>query len=87
MFESVYNRDAKISLRQRVRERQCNIAVVFVTIRFHFVDYYNNNGKEPRKNTRNDYVSTHKFRSRTRCHCRSEIVTSLIRYEIFDFRK
>ena len=39
------------------------------------VVYYNDNEYEPRKNTRNDDVSTQKFRSRTRC--RSEILTSV----------
>ena len=47
-----------------------------MTRRFHFVVYYNDNELGPRKNTRNDDVSTHKFCSRTRC--RSEILTSLI---------
>ena len=46
------SREVKISLRQRVRERQWNIAVVFViflykkrwaTHHFHFVVYYNDN--------------------------------------------
>ena len=31
MFSYTLNREVKISLRQRVRQRQCNIAVVFVT--------------------------------------------------------
>ena len=48
----------------------------WTTRRFHFVVYYNDNEQEPRKNTRNDNVSTQKFRSRTRC--RSEILTSLL---------
>ena len=43
---------------------------------FHFVVYYNDNEEESRKNTRNDNVSTQKFRSPTRCH--SEILTSLL---------
>ena len=50
-----------------------------MTCPFHFVVYYNDNEYEPRKNTRNDDVSTQKFRSRTRC--RSEILTSLILVE------
>ena len=75
------NREVKISLRQR--ERLCNIAVVFVmffytkrwtTRRFHFIVYYSDNEYEPKKNTRNDDISTQKCR----CRCRSEILTSLI---------
>ena len=42
---------------------------------FFFVVYYDNE-YEPKKNTRNDDVNTHKFCSRTRC--RSEILTSLM---------
>ena len=89
MVSDRHNREVKISLRQRqrVRERQLNIAVVFVTFlytkkwtthRFHFVVYYNDNEYEPRNNTRNEDVSTQKFYSRTRCRCRSEILSSLI---------
>ena len=42
------------------------------------VVYYNDNEYIPRKNTRNDDVSTQNFRSRTRCRCLSEISTSLV---------
>ena len=48
----------------------------WTTCRFHFVVYYNDDEEEPRKNTRNDDVSTQKFCSRSRC--RSEILTSLL---------
>ena len=87
-----YNRKVKISLRQRVRGRQLNVAVVFLTPlltkrwttrRFHFVVYYNDNEYEHMKNTRNDDASTQKFRSRTRC--RSEILTSLIIIKVNDY--
>ena len=49
---------------------------------FHFVVYYNDTEYEPRKNTRNDDVSTQKFRSRTHCRCRSEILTFLLFHAI-----
>ena len=46
----------------------------WTTPRFHFI-IYKDNEKEPRKNTRNDDVSTQKYCSRTRCR-HSEILTS-----------
>ena len=48
------------------------------THRFNFVVYYHDDEYEPRKNTRNDDDSTQKFRCRTRCRCRSEILTHLL---------
>ena len=52
---------------------------------FNFGVYYNDNEYEPRKNTRNDDVSTQKFRSRTR-RCRSEILTSLLSFHSVETR-
>ena len=82
-----HNRKVKISWRQWEREQQWNVAVVSVTFlykkrwtthRFHFVIYYNENKLEHRKNTRNDDVSTQKYRFRTRRRCLSEILTCLL---------
>ena len=43
--------------------------------------------RNPRKTQVNDDVSTHQFRSRTRCRCRSEILTSLLYSQIGGYRR
>ena len=63
-------------MKYRCRFRYVLYTKKLTTHLVHFVDFYNDNEYEHMKNTRNDDVSTQKFRSRTRCH--SEILTSLV---------
>ena len=83
--EIIYIREVKIS--QRERERQCNIATVL--LRFcttkdeRIISSISSStttitNRTPGRTQENDDVSTEKFCSRTRCRCRSEILTSLL---------